>query len=106
SSAPSRPGSPVSTRSSATCSSSVASFTESPPSRYEFLGLNPRRASATERAATEGKTMRLNVAIPEAHVEAPVLNAALEATTRLDESMLAQKQIPTFDRALKMGIKW
>ncbi len=50
--------------------------------------------------------MRLNVAIPEAHVSAPVLDAALEATTRLDESMLKAGQVPTFDVALGKGIKW
>lgn len=50
--------------------------------------------------------MRLNVAIPESHVAAPVLDAALEATTRLNESLLAADQIPTFERALKGGIRW
>lgn len=50
--------------------------------------------------------MRLNVAIPEAHVAAPVLDAALEATTRLNESLLQADQIPTFERALKGGIRW
>lgn len=50
--------------------------------------------------------MRLNVAIPEAHVSAPVLDAALEATTRLNESMLKSGQVPTFDQALGRGVKW
>lgn len=50
--------------------------------------------------------MRINVAIPEAHVGAPVLNAALEATTRLNESLLKEDSIPTFERALKQGIQW
>lgn len=50
--------------------------------------------------------MRLNVAIPEAHVSAPVLDAALEATTRLNESMLKSGQVPTFDVALGRGVKW
>jgi hypothetical protein len=50
--------------------------------------------------------MRLNVAIPEAHVSAPILNAALEATTRLNESLLKTGQVPTFDQALGKGIKW
>jgi hypothetical protein len=35
-----------------------------------------------------------------------VLNAALEATTRLNESLLQENAIPTFERALKQGIKW
>lgn len=49
--------------------------------------------------------MRLNVAIPEAHVSAPVLDAALEATTRLNESMLQAGQVPPFDTALK-SVRW
>jgi hypothetical protein len=49
--------------------------------------------------------MRVNVAIPEAHVKAPVLDAALESVTRLNEAMLAEGA-PTFDRALIRGIKW
>lgn len=50
--------------------------------------------------------MRVNVAIPEAHVDAPVLNAALEATTRLNESMLKSGEIPTFETGRKYGIRW
>jgi hypothetical protein len=50
--------------------------------------------------------MRINVAIPEAHVKKPVLDAALEATTRLNEQMLAAGEIPTFDKALAYGVKW
>jgi hypothetical protein len=50
--------------------------------------------------------MRINVAIPEAHVNADVLNAALEATTRLNESMLANNEIPPFETQLKRGLKW
>lgn len=51
--------------------------------------------------------MRINVAVPEAHVDAPVLNAALEATTRLNESMLRRDEVPTFEKGLKTdGIKW
>ena len=50
--------------------------------------------------------MRINVAIPEAHVSEGVLNAALESVTRLNESMLEQDKIPTFERALKQGVKW
>src|SRR5882724_972497 len=50
--------------------------------------------------------MRINVAIPESHVEAPVLDAALEATTRLNESLLDAGQIPTFEKGLKYGVKW
>lgn len=41
--------------------------------------------------------MRLNVAIPEAHVSAPVLNAALESVTRLDESMIKRGDAEPFN---------
>lgn len=50
--------------------------------------------------------MRINVAIPEAHVQAPVLDAALESVTRLNEAMLAEKKVPTFEKGLNYGIKW
>jgi hypothetical protein len=50
--------------------------------------------------------MRVNVAIPEAHVSKPVLDAALESVTRLNEQML-KSGTPTFQEALrKQGIKW
>lgn len=49
--------------------------------------------------------MRINVGIPEEHVTAPVLNAALEATTRLNEAMLQAGQVPTFDEGLR-HVKW
>lgn len=50
--------------------------------------------------------MRINVAIPEAHVDAPILDAALESVTRLNQQMLKKGEVPSFDRALKYGIKW
>lgn len=50
--------------------------------------------------------MRLNIAVPEAHVDAPVLDAALESVTRLNESMLDKNEIPSFERGLKYGVKW
>ena len=50
--------------------------------------------------------MRVNVAIPEAHVSKPVLDAALESVTRLNEQLLKQGH-PTFQDALqKQGIQW
>src|SRR5688500_20274308 len=49
--------------------------------------------------------MRVNVAIPESHVKKPVLDAALEATTRLDESLLSSGSVPLFTRAQKRG-RW
>jgi len=51
--------------------------------------------------------MRINVAVPEANVTAPVLNAALESVTRLNEAMLEKGSVPTFADAVKGGgIKW
>ncbi len=50
--------------------------------------------------------MRINVAIPEAHVTGPVLDSALESVTRLNEAMLAKGEIPTFAKGLHHGIKW
>lgn len=49
--------------------------------------------------------MRINVAVPEAHVQPSVLNAALEATTRLNEAMIRKGDVPTFDKALP-GLQW
>jgi hypothetical protein len=50
--------------------------------------------------------MRINVAVPEAHVSPPVLDAALESVTRLNESLLKKGAVPSFDTGLKYGIKW
>jgi hypothetical protein len=50
--------------------------------------------------------MRVNVAIPESQVSAPVLNAALESVTRLNEAMLADHEVPTFTEGLKSGVRW
>jgi hypothetical protein len=50
--------------------------------------------------------VRVKIAIPEAHVSKPVLDAGLEAVTRLNEQMLANGEIPPFDEAVKMGIRW
>jgi hypothetical protein len=49
--------------------------------------------------------MRINVAVPESHVSAPVLNAALEATTRLNESLLKSGEVPLFDE-VRNSIRW
>lgn len=48
--------------------------------------------------------MRLGIAIPEHHVDKPVLDAALEATTRLNESLL-DKGAPTFKQAANR-VRW
>lgn len=47
--------------------------------------------------------MRINVAVPEAQVTKPVLDAALESVTRLDEQLIADGSVPTFRRALHKG---
>src|SRR5258706_3119168 len=50
--------------------------------------------------------MRINVAVPEAHVTAPVLDAALESVTRLNEEMIQRGEVPTFPQGLSHGVKW
>lgn len=49
--------------------------------------------------------MRVNIAIPEADVTQPVLDAGLEAVTRLNEQLI-DKGHPTFAQALPHGIRW
>ena len=50
--------------------------------------------------------MRINVAIPEAHVKKPVLDAALEAVTRLNEDLIASGQSPTSHQLIERGARW
>ena len=50
--------------------------------------------------------MRINVAVPEAHVDAPVLDAALESVTRLNETLLKTGQLPTAKEAIAAGVRW
>lgn len=50
--------------------------------------------------------MRINVAIPEAHVTAPVLDGALEAVTRLNEQMIKAGDTPTDLQLIEQGAKW
>lgn len=50
--------------------------------------------------------MRVNVAIPEAHVSKPVLDAALEAVTRLNEQMIAKGDSPTSHQLISAGAIW
>lgn len=49
--------------------------------------------------------MRVNVAIPEAHVSKPILDAALEATTRLNEALIKSGEVPLFDE-VRGRIRW
>lgn len=50
--------------------------------------------------------MRLQIAIPEKHVSKPVLDAALEATTRLNEKMLREGDCPTDLQLIRQGARW
>lgn len=50
--------------------------------------------------------MRINVAVPEANVKKPVLDAALEAVTRLNEDMIRNGQSPTSDALISAGAIW
>jgi hypothetical protein len=50
--------------------------------------------------------MRINVAIPEAHVKKPVLDAALEAVTRLNEDLIATGKSPTSRQLIAQGARW
>lgn len=50
--------------------------------------------------------MRINIAIPEEHVKAPVLNGALEAVTRLNESLLEAGAVPTDEELIAKGARW
>lgn len=49
--------------------------------------------------------MRINVAVPEENVSAPILNAMLEGTTRVNQALLKQGAVPTFRDAVD-GIRW
>lgn len=49
--------------------------------------------------------MRVNVAIPEPHISAPVLDAALESTTRLNEALIKEGSVPTFVQAAD-SVRW
>ena len=50
--------------------------------------------------------MRINVAIPEEHVKKPVLDAALEAVTRLNEELIKSGDSPTADQLIAQGARW
>lgn len=50
--------------------------------------------------------MRIQIAVPEAHVTKPVLDGALEAVTRLDEQLIKSGATPTDLQLIKAGAKW
>ena len=49
--------------------------------------------------------MRINVAVPEPNVSAPILNAALEGVTRLDHELIKEGTVPPF-RAMVDRVRW
>jgi hypothetical protein len=50
--------------------------------------------------------VELRIAVPETHVSEHVLNPALETVTRVNERLLREGKVPTFDEALKLGVRW
>jgi hypothetical protein len=50
--------------------------------------------------------MRIRLAIPDRHVTAPVLDAALEATTQAATSQMTAGEAPTFTDLLRQGVRW
>jgi hypothetical protein len=50
--------------------------------------------------------MRIRIAIPDEHVTAPILDAALEATTRAAEVQQLSGAGPTFTQMLRAGVRW
>lgn len=50
--------------------------------------------------------MRIAIAVPEAHVTAPVLNGALEAVTRLNEQLIRSGASPTSRQLIAQGAEW
>jgi hypothetical protein len=50
--------------------------------------------------------MRIRVSVPEEHVNPSVVNAALEAVTRLDEQLIRSGQSPTASQLISAGAKW
>lgn len=50
--------------------------------------------------------MRIQIAVPEAHVTKPVLDGALEAVTRLNEQLIKNGDSPTSDQLIAAGAKW
>ena len=51
--------------------------------------------------------MRIRIAVPERHVTAPILNAALEATTRANEAMIASGDTPLISPLIRSGaVRW
>lgn len=50
--------------------------------------------------------MRIRIAVPEEHVNPAVIDAALEAVTRLDESLIRSGHSPTASELVRQGARW
>lgn len=50
--------------------------------------------------------MDVRIAIPDRHVSEGVLNAGLEAVTRVNEALIKEGSAPTFTQAIKDGVRW
>lgn len=50
--------------------------------------------------------MRIKLAIPDRHVTAGVIDAALEATTRAAQSQMQSGDAPTFSDMMRDGVRW
>ena len=50
--------------------------------------------------------MDVRIAIPDRHVSEGVLNAGLEAVTRVDEALIKEGSAPTFSDAIRQGVRW
>jgi hypothetical protein len=50
--------------------------------------------------------VRIRIAVPEEYVAPPVIDAALEAVTRLDESLIRSGQSPTSRELIRAGARW
>lgn len=50
--------------------------------------------------------MDVRIGIPDENIKAPVLNAGLEAVTRLNEELLATGKAPPFDEGVQRGVRW
>jgi hypothetical protein len=48
----------------------------------------------------------VRIGIPDEHIKPAVLNAGLEAVTKLNEGLIASGQAPTFAQAMAQGVKW
>lgn len=50
--------------------------------------------------------MRIRLSLPDSHLSPDALNAALEAVTRTNESLLESGQIPTAAEGIARGVRW